>query len=471
MQRAAIDYITALARTTSVNTQLVGNLNVRGSLFTLPGGDVQAVLGYEHRREHASFDPGAYYYGQTLPNGTRAGYGNAVPVNFASGTFDTNEGFAELHAPIVSADMGWRFVNRLELEAAARYVHNSLSGGGWTYTLGGSLAPVEGLTFRGNFTHSIRSPSLAEAYSPRSSATDSGADPCDVRYIASGPNPGRRAANCAAGGVPANLVSNFASASVPVTVEGNPNLRNEQANSYTFGAVVAPRFAPGLTVSADYVNITLKDAIRRLTGSQILNACYDAASFPSSYCGLITRNAAGQITGIEEGYYNLASAKVKALSAELRYAFDLARLGLKGEPGGIEFDFNFYHLIDQYSRVGTGDVDHTVGEVGNPRNSFTATLGYRRKAFDVQWQTQYYGPSRFDADAAPGTYEYPGVKHWYLFNASVGTTVARAFDLRLIVNNVLDSAPPFPAPAGSGTITYFSGLVGRAFELSFGAKF
>ena len=46
----------------------------------------------------------------------------------------------------------------------------------------------------------------------------------------------------------------------------------------------------------------------------------------------------------------------------------------------------------------------------------------------------------------------------------------RAGGERLIVDNVTDARPPFPVPASGGTITYFSGLIGRAFRVTAGVK-
>jgi iron complex outermembrane receptor protein len=473
MQKAAIDYVTAIARSRSVDTQLVANINAQGTLFKLPGGDVKFSIGYEHRRESTSFDPGAFYLGGTDADGTREGFGNSIPIDPISGAFHTDEGFSELNVPLVSPDMGWRFLNKFVLEASARYVKNSLSGGGWTYTYGGEIAPVADLAFRGNFTHSIRSPAITEAFNPTSSAFDTGKDPCDSRYIGQGPNPGRRAANCASAGITQPFDSNYSDFTVPVTVSGNPNLKNEQADSYTFGTVIRPRWIPGLNISADYINISLKDSIVSLGGDDILNACYDASAYPSTFCGLITRDSTGQITLIKEGYYNAAIQKLKAVTAQLAYQADLSRLGLGPNSGAINLSFNFYHVIDQYQKVGDGDVNHTDGEIGNPKNSFTANADYSNGGFDILWQTQYYGPSKIDVDAPDSAYQYPGVKHWYMFNSSVGYKINKTFEVRFIVNNVFDKAPPFPVPAtgANSTATYYAGLLGRYFKFSASSKF
>ncbi|MBA2936280.1 TonB-dependent receptor [Sphingomonas sp. CGMCC 1.13654] len=471
MQRAAIDYITAIAHSTSLDKQFVGNINAQGSLVTLPGGDVRMSIGYEHRYESTNFDPGAFYYGETLPDGSREGFGNSIPIDPIAGKFHTDEGFAELQIPVVSPQMNLSFLNRLQLEGAARYVKNSLSGGAWTYTLGGEIAPIKDVTFRGNYTRSIRSPAITEVFNPTSQIFQSGDDPCDARYIDGGPDPARRAANCAAAGVPENFSSNYSKFTIPGSVSGNPNLKNETADSYTFGTVVQPRFIPGLTVSADYINISIKNEIVSLSGDDILDACYDAADYPNSFCALAPRDSNGQITFIKEGYYNAAIAKLKAVQAEIAYNADLSRFGLGANAGNINFSFNFYHVINQYTKVGTGDVNHSDGEIGNPKNSFTANLGYANKGFSFLWQTQYFGPSKIDADAAADTYQYPGNKHWYLFNATVGYSISDHYKLQFIVDNVFDKAPPFPAPAGGGTITYFKGILGRYFKVSVSAAF
>ena len=43
--------------------------------------------------------------------------------------------------------------------------------------------------------------------------------------------------------------------------------------------------------------------------------------------------------------------------------------------------------------------------------------------------------------------------------------------MRVIVDNVFDKAPPFPAPAAGGTITYYSGILGRYFRVAGKVKF
>ncbi len=55
----------------------------------------------------------------------------------------TNEFFTELNVPLVSGDMNVPLIHSLELQGAARYVRNSMTGGFWTYTGGGKYAPFK----------------------------------------------------------------------------------------------------------------------------------------------------------------------------------------------------------------------------------------------------------------------------------------------------------------------------------------
>ena len=331
--QAAKDYIFAVARPVSQNSQLVLNANMQGSLFKMPGGDVKFSLGFEHRREKTQFDPGDYYFGEPQADGTRTQYGRTIPIDPIRGSFHTNEVFGELTVPVISPETGFRFIKTLELDGAARYVDNSLSGGDVTWTAGGRLGFVEDFTFRGNFTRSIRNPAITEVFNPTSRAFDSGNDPCDANYVNSGLNPANRRANCVAAGItdPDNFVSDFSNFTIPVTVAGNTQLTSEKANSWTAGVTVTPTFLHGFTATADWVSIKLKDAITQLGGTDILNACYDGAAFPNSFCGAVDRDpATGQISTIREGYFNAASYTFQGLTSTLSYQRPIGTLGTFG---------------------------------------------------------------------------------------------------------------------------------------------
>lgn len=462
----ALDYITTIADPTATNSQLVLNANINGPLFRLPGGDVILSLGYEHRREKTSFDPGVFYFGEDDGAGGRNQFGRTIPIDPVKGKFNTNEFFGELLIPIISPDMN-SFIHSLELDGAARYIDHSIAGGDWTWTAGGRLSPVDGVTIRGNFTRSVRSPAITEIFNPTSQAFDTANDPCDARFVDSGPNPAQRRANCIAAGIadPDNFTSNIVDFTAPVSVAGNPGLQNEKANSWTVGAVIRPRFVPGLTVAVDWVSIKLKNAIVSLGTEQTLEACYDAADYPPAICAQIDRAADGQVSFVRTGFANAASFDFAGLTAEIAYRRKI------GADTTLGLSLNYLYLDKLETQVGSGDIDTGRGEIGDPKHSFTANINVDHGPVNFLWQTQYFGKGVWDADAAPDAYEVNGVGDWWLFNASMGFDVTEKFEMRLIVDNVFDKKPPFPAPAAGGTITYYSGVLGRYFRVSAKVKF
>jgi len=69
------------------------------------------------------------------------------------------------------------------------------------------------------------------------------------------------------------------------------------------------------------------------------------------------------------------------------------------------------------------------------------------------------------------------VGSWWLINSTIGMKFNPQFQARLIVDNVFNKQPPFPAIAGTGgnfanaTSVYFSGILGRTLLLEADYKF
>jgi hypothetical protein len=302
-------------------------------------------------------------------------------------------------------------------------------------------------------------------FNPTSRAFDTGLDPCDQNSVGNGPNPSTRRANCVAAGInPDTFISDYSNFTVPVTISGNRGLTNEKANSGTVGAIVQPRFMPGFNLAVDWINIKLKNAIVSLGGDDILNACYDSPNYPNSFCGLVDRGPDGQITGIREGYYNAAERNFAGLTVAGSYRH---RLG----AGTVGLSVNYLYLDKLEQRVGLGDIDHTRGEIGQPKHSGTANLTYGVGGFTGLLQAQYFGKSKYNVDEAANARDPIGVGDWWLFNATLGYDVNRQFALPFIADNIFDRAPPYPVPAGGGTVTYYSGVLGRYFRIQATTRF
>lgn len=176
-------------------------------------------------------------------------------------------------------------------------------------------------------------------------------------------------------------------------------------------------------------------------------------------------DATGQVDFVRTGFVNAASYDFEGLTAEIAWRGEGAR--------NVARAFAELSLCQQARNAGRRRKHRHHPR----RDRRSETLVHRNITVDrgpvnVLWQTQYFGKSVWDADAASDACEYNGVGDWWLFlNASLGFDVAKNFEMRVIVDNVFDKAPPFPAPAANGTITYYSGILGRYFRLAGKVKF
>src|SRR6202042_777393 len=100
-------------------------------------------------------------------------------------------------------------------------------------------------------------------------------------------------------------------------------------------------------------------------------------------------------------------------------------------------------------------------------------LLYANGGFTWDWQGLFTGPATFSNQDTPTSQNILGVGAWWDINSTIGIKFTPAFQMRLIVNNVFNKQPPFPALAdGSGgnfansTTTYFEGILGRSLQLS-----
>src|SRR6185312_1817530 len=108
----------------------------------------------------------------------------------------------------------------------------------------------------------------------------------------------------------------------PVTVvqitSGNANLIPERALTQTYGAVLTPTFADGLSLSVDYYNIKITDAIQTVGSQQTLDNCY--LNIPG-FCDLI--QVVGGVPRIRTPFLNVAVVKVAGVDFAASYKTEL----------------------------------------------------------------------------------------------------------------------------------------------------
>jgi outer membrane receptor protein involved in Fe transport len=366
-------WVTADGMTQSETEQSVFNVNFGGDMFELPAGWLAFNAGYENRKESAVFAPGS---------GTEVPITRSSPIIGNGGEYETDELYGELAIPLVSSDMDIPLVEFAELNGAVREIDNTLAGNATVWTAGLRYSPVRDLSFRANYTESIRAPSLVELFAPQSQIFGFADDPCDNRFVNDGPVPATRAANCAQdipNYDPNTFVSNIVNATAIGKTGGNPNLTNEFAESYTVGLTFEPRWVENLLFTVDYINIELTDAIQELALEQLMQSCYDSSGFPNvSSCGNWTRDPAGQVVDFRQGQANAALFLYEQLEFGGTYDFEVGSFfGLFSDSwgsrdmGNLEARMRLNHPLDRRVSVVGEPNDNTIGGYNDPEWSGT----------------------------------------------------------------------------------------------------
>ncbi len=488
---AAVNWITA--PTTNKfrleQTVLTGLLSGdTGAFFELPGGPVSFLVGAEYRKEKSSsrFDdlilgllpagspagPAGTFIGDISPN-QRLIFDPSTRQFNAGGSFDVKEVFGEISLPVL-ADMP--FAHELSIGAAGRYADYSTVGGNFTWNVNGVYAPVPDLRIRGSYARAVRAPNISELFDPQQGATFRPNDPCNQsnidRLIASNdPFAQSRLANCRADGIPVGyedpLTGRFSG-----TSGGNPNLSEETATTWTAGAVVQPRWIPGLSFSADYYSITIDNAIAAVTAQNIVNTCYDLPTFPNDFCRLFTRNRTAtspQFLGfnfLQQTQINFAQLETSGVDFQAAYGFSLGQNNIRLEVTG-----NWTEKLNRFfDPVRTDVFNPGLGELAAPEWTGFASASWNRGALTVNYNLQY-----IDSTAAASAIEIERIATefgpagfapaFYLHNLAFSLDATDQVTLYGGVNNLTDEEPYLSSSA------YPVSGIGRSFFLGITADF
>lgn len=454
----AIDYVTTLTTSESTNIQQIFNANVGGTLFELFGNDFAFNLGYEHRQEQQTFMPDGFL---------QEGLGRSVAISPVAGSFSTDEFFGEILLPIITPQNDW-FIREFELAGSIRFIENSQAGSAKVWSVGGRLSPIRDITFRGSYTESVRAPAITELFLPAVSVFSFASDPCDEDYINAGNVPATRAANCAADGISQPFSSIIDDASQQITSSGNPGLLNETSESWTLGVILQPRFIPNLTLTADWVDISLANAITTLSLTDIMRSCYDNANFPNTpTCGQFTRDGSGQIISANVGFSNAGTFDYAGLQVTARYSAQLADLfGGSHDLGQADLSLSYFYL-DQSEFTVAGVLDDDSGEIGDFEHEVSGTLTYSYGNSALSMTGTYLPSAVYDNEDTPGN-PYTGVGDYFIVDASISHSIGDMLTLRFTVNNLFEETPPYPSRS---TTVYTSGVLGRQFRFGAALKF
>ncbi len=450
--------------------QRIFNANVAGdssSFFSFQGGPIGMAFGMEYREEEFDFDPS-----QDLATGNIAGFNGAPGV---SGSFDVYDYYGEAYLPFIKDKPG---IDLLSLELAYRFSDYSTTGGVDAYKVAGEYAPISGLRFRTSFNTAVRAPNILELFSPQGEGFPTATDPCS----ALGADPASISAICVATGVPAGLVGspsiNLASNQVRQLSGGNPDLDPETAETFTIGAVWQPDFVEGLSVSVDYFDITITDAISSFGGgaNNVLDTCYNDTAFGgagSPFCNVISRRADGTIDYVAVTSQNVAEESLKGVDIQANYGFDIGRFG--------DIDLAYLATVtteSNFTAFEGASVDECAGEFGAlicgepiPEYKHRSTVGWSNGPFSAQLLWRYVGSVE---DDDPGVdYYADSVDGMSYFDVSGSYAITDGLSVTGGIDNLLDEEPPLMGDNQEQANTYPAtyDVFGRTFWVSLKTRF
>jgi outer membrane receptor protein involved in Fe transport len=397
---------------------------------------------------------------------------------FPETELDVNEVFGEFRLPLLR-DLP--LVDNLEISGAYRYSeYSTIDDGVETYSLQGQYRPVRDVLFRTTYGQATRIPTLSENFDPGGQTFGNGlSDPCDAVQLQSSAVPAtiqaNRRANCIAllgAGYDPNTTRIVYPAGVPGTSRGNLDLQPEDGRSYTFGAVITPRFIPRFSFVLDYYNIKISDVIFSVGAQDLLNNCVSGDALNPAACGLLFRNGSvptpggipfgllnqtGQI-GFIATSLNYAALEAQGIDFQTRYAIDTADLLGGRDFGRLDYSLRGNYLIRQEDFINAsdpGDARENDSLVGSPRVRFLSTLTYTpRENLSVTWDWDWQASQELRdsdlllTDVDSRSADLLETESFSQHDFSVRYEVRDGITLRAGVVNAFDAEPPLEIQTG-----------------------
>lgn len=427
--------------------QQVASASLSGSPFQTWAGDVSIAAGAEYRKESADGTSDELSQ-QVQPNGRIGAFqiGNQLPIK---GSYDLWEMFGEIGVPLLSDSPLGR---SLDLNAAIRRTDYSTSGAVTTWKVGFTYSPIDDIMFRATRSRDIRAPNLAELFQAGASS-----------YV--------------------NVYDAVLGRTVQVRElnQGNLDLTPEKADTWTAGVVLTPNFMPGLSLSVDYYNIKVDDAIGTISSPVAVDRCNAGQTI---FCSQIVYDADGTIAYTTVQNLNLNAQETAGVDLEARYSFPIGSL-----PGrfGIRAAGTY---VDKLVTIDASGRNDYVGKVSNfqrvsgvPHFLGNVDFTYSSDGFSAGLLSRIVGAGKYDPSLTEGagmagTINKNNVPAYVYLSLSLSQSFdVGGHDVEIFgfVNNLLDTDPPF-IPSGTigganetSTNPVFYDVVGRAYKI--GARF
>ncbi|WP_340587942.1 TonB-dependent receptor plug domain-containing protein [Erythrobacter alti] len=425
------------------------------------------AAGAEYREVFSRFIPDEF-----LASGDVQGFNAGQPTE---GGYNVSELFGELNIPF-ETESGMRF----ELSGAGRYSDYSLDavGGVWTYAGGVEFSPIPDITLRGQYQRAVRAPNVGELFQGSAIGFPGANDPCATPAASSG---GLRTI-CNANGVSNALLDQLGSNDPAVVANasnliqpdpqiaaffgGNPNLQEETSDSYTFGVALQPTAVPGLTITADYFNITIDDAIITIGLQTALDLCYNTIqnlSAPQCAGFVNTRDASGgfnRTTAPRLGGANVARLETSGIDLQINYGMDLGFSAFGN--GSSDLNLSLLGTWTESNLLAPDQTDPTdiiecAGEFGlecgEPQAAFKWTARASYVDGPLTFSTRWRHLSAVDDDDPTFDYHVERIAAYDLIDLTASYDFNEMFTFTVGVNNLFDTLPTSPVFDANGVVT------------------
>lgn len=422
---ATIDFIRGSTSSSNRGSVWSTTLRADGPLLSLPAGDLRIAIGGEYRSER--------YRDGATESDTASLEPRILPAIDLPGTRRIRAFYAEALIPLLGGDVVLPGVRRLDLSAAVRTERYSDFGTTTNPKFGVNWEPFRGLRLRGTYGTSFRAPSVDNLRQDPGTA---------LLFAFTIPDP----------------ASPTGQSNILVRRGNDPDLRPEEATSWTAGFDIEPPGLAGFRASATYYNIDYRDRITS-PAANLFSFLVDR----TTYQGIIEDNpSAGAIQAFFDapGFLNpfgvapntiiaVADAQLQNLSVvrqsgvdvDVRYAFDV--LGGRGEVGASGA---YIFKIDQ-ALTEDAPIRDVVDVLGNP-----VDLRIRGRA---NWSDERWGASLFvnylDSYTNLTNPTPEKVDSWTTVDTQIsyrfGQNRGPLADLKVAISatNLFDADPPYAA--------------------------
>ncbi|MDP2136885.1 MAG: TonB-dependent receptor [Candidatus Didemnitutus sp.] len=423
-----------------------GDFATSGPLFEIPGGTVQAALGFDYRKEEYFFagDPrsnvstaDSLIFNAPFDNGLATAGTLSRTVKAA---------FTEVLVPVLK---------NLDLNLAARRDNYTGFGSTTNPKVTVRFVPIEQVLLRGSYSTGFRVPTFKQQFDPSFESIYAGADLID-------PATGLP--------IPANSLNTISG--------GKADLFPEEAEMESFGIVISP--IKNITFGVDWWSVNRTGTIQSLGTSVILA---NSTLFPDRI--IRASGTTGAITKIDVRPLNAGETETTGLEYSGRGDFEIW-------GGKLIGDINVSQLLEKKSRL-IASAPFGKSEVGRFTRAsdiglkwkYTAAVSYKKGAWTGRLSQlyragymDYVPPGILNGAFLPFAPDYnPKVGEYVTYNASLTYRWNKNLTIIAGIKNLLNEDPPFAIAydtntgAGSSWEPRVADPRGRAFTLSVEYKF